>query len=363
MSYLDSLKSKLSGASVPDNLPSERKIEPVSHEKKTATQEPTENIKSNESPKINLVIPKENKQFFLSQTLIKAVTNQHGDYNDVCPRYINEVYIKKTHRVITEPMMHGIFGESLILGGGAQGQFINDLPRHKKTGEKLTAQLNIEEQAQRAKIWCAERCISIIPGINTQLPIIRKMPNGRLFRTELDLFPTPFLDDDGKLKLAVIDLKFTADVTSNWGDYCWGAPQFMDHLQPDSVYWILQDFDMELNIKYNPEKEEIYRMIFENKTHKKAIENEDVIFIYFVIGYKKQPLQEQVRFYHREYRETNGSLIRQTEFMERARKTIAQLNEWHAKGWPTKESDFCDKCPVAIKNGGFCDKGLNVKKI
>jgi len=361
MNYLDRLKSKLSmhdDKLVPESIPGT-----ISNDSLQDDVHIDDKPKAAKKPSETLLLTDNSKQFFLSQTLIKEITNKQGDYKEVCPRYVNEVKIKKNYRYITEPMLHGIFGESLILGSGAKGQCVTDLPKHKTTGEKLIPQRNIEEQAIRAKLWCAERFISIIPGINTQFPIVKKMPNGRLFKTEFDIFPTSFLDDDGNLKLAIIDLKFTSDVNSNWGNYSWGAPQFMDFLQADSSYWLLQDFDMDLNIKYHPEKEQIYRMIFENKAHKKAIENENIIFIYFVIGYKAQPLNEQVKFYHREYREANGSLIRQTEFFERARKTIAQLNEWHGLKWPVLKSSFCTKCPVSVKNGGYCNEGSTVTKV
>ncbi len=363
--YLESLKKKLEKKEVtPENTTQELPQDTskaISEEVDLDTEKKESAL---EVPKTApaLIVPDVEKRFFLTQTLIKEITDKHGEYKQVCPRYIYENFITKQYRTVTLPMMHGIFGESLVLGGGARGQKLEDLPRHKKSGEKLTAQLNIEEQARRFPLWCSEKGISVIPGINTQVPIAKRLNKNVIVRTEIDLFPTPFLME-GKYMLSVMDVKFTADVNSRFGDYCWGAPEFVDHLQADMTYWLLQDFDMELNVKLNPEKQEIYKSIFENEAVSKMIKNEDIVFIYFIIGYKKQPLYEQVNFIYRSYREANGSLLRQDEFKERARKTLAQLSEWKAQNWPAKEDNYCDKCPVSQKNGGYCTQFNKIKTI
>lgn len=360
MSYFDSLKSKLSGVPSPDNSSPEAVTSVESHDNTKVDIEPTE---KKEVVKTPLIVPKEEKQFFLSQSLIKEVTDQHGNFKEVCPRVVYEKFITKKYREMSMPMLQGIFGETLILGSGARGQSVTDLPRHKRTGEKLIDQKRIEEQALRTPIWIAEKMMSIIPGVNTQIPITKRYKGNILFRTEIDIFPTPFLDDDGKLKYAVVDLKMTGDVNAEFGYSPWGAPQFVDHCQADATYWLLQDFDMELNLKFNPEKEEIYKMIFENKSLIKAIENEDVIFVYFIIGYKKEPLDQQIAFIQRLYRDESGSDLRQREFHERVRKTIAQLKQWHEEGWKPMQNDKCSSCPVLTKNGGYCDQGNSIKKI
>ena len=364
-SYLDSLKKKLSEKEQNEKPPVSKEEQGQSSKIKAETTSDTEEKKSaleglKKAPM--LIVPNTEKQFFLSQTLIKEITDRHGEYKEVCPRYIYENYITKQYRRVTVPMMDGIFGETLVLGGGARGQKLTDLPRHKKTGEKLTAQKNIEEQATRFPIWCNQKGISVIPGVNTQVPITKRLKDKVLVRTEIDLFPTPFLFED-KFVLSVIDVKFTSDINSSWGDFCWGKPEFVDHIQADMTYWLLQDFDMELNLKFNPEKEEIYRNVFENSSIKKMIENEDIYFIYFIIGYKKQPLEEQVNFIYRSYREPNGSLLRQEEFKERARKTLAQLSEWRAQNWPARENNYCGQCPVSKLNGGYCTQYQKIKSI
>lgn len=312
--------------------------------------------------------PKKEKQFFLTQSLIKDVTTWNGEYTENCPRLVYEKFITGQYRYTSDSMLEGIFSETLFLGGGAKGQKVVDLPRHKKTGEKLSAQKNIEEQARRFDLWCASKGISIIKGVNTQVPIVKKFNEKINIRTEIDLFPTPFLYK-GEYKLAVIDVKLTGNIHNTKGSFCWGAPHFIDHLQADLTYWLLEDFDMELNIKHNPEKEEVYKTIFENDTIKNVIKNKDLMFIYFIIGYKAQPLDEQVLFYHREYfepgesRNPNSVPKRQREWRERARKTLAQLNLWHQKNWKPEPSNLCIKCPVNKKNGGYCDKGSEIQTI
>jgi hypothetical protein len=369
-SYLDKLKKNLSGVNhAPETSPVElphgdlNAIDPELGQYPVTEKEAFKSPEKAVLEEVNtLIVPDTDKRFFLSQTLIKAITDKSGDIKNVCPRFIYESYIQKKYREVTKPMMEGIFGETQVLGGGAKGQKVTDLQRHKKTGEKLQAQKNIEEQAIRFKKWCTEKGINVIPGYNTQVPVAKRFQNRVIIRTEIDLFPTPFIDKDG-IKLAVMDIKFTADVNSRFGDYCWGAPEFMDHIQADLTYWLLKDFDMELNIKLNPEKEEIYRAIFENDTIRKMIDEEQIFFIYFVIGYRKEPLDEQVKFIHRNYREPNGSLFRQNEWQERARKTLAQLSFWKSQNWPPLTDSHCDKCPVSQRNGGYCDKFQELKTI
>ena len=360
MNYFDKLKKEVSDAETgkADQEPKstavdmEQKPSPAKKEKeKPAQKDIIEHIKQ-QKPLVQKS-HKTSNEFFLSQTVIKRVTDRGGEYREVCPRAFYEMYIQKAYREVTLPMLHGIYGETQVLGGGAKGQKVTDLPRHKKTGEKLTAQLNIDEQVHRVPMWLNEKGISIIPGVNTQVPIVKRFDKNTLIATEIDIFPSPFLHN-GKFNLAVIDLKFTSDINTKFGSFCWGAPEFIDHIQADMTYWLLQDFDMELNIKYNPEKEAIYRSIFENDAISKMIEGEQIIFVYFIVGYKAQPLEEQRVFVIRSYRDPNGGLFRQNEWKERARKTLAQIEEWKAKGWPPLEDTWCSKCPVSHTNGGYC---------
>lgn len=363
-SYFQKLREKMSGAQIPDTPPEEPTKEAPKEEPKE--QPIVKEVVKDKEVKSKLIVPKEPKQFFLTQTLIKEVTDKTGDLReDICPRAIYEQFITKKFRHVTPPMMEGIYGETLMLGGGAKGQKVIDLPRHKKTGEKLKAQRSIEEQALRFPIWCNEKGISVIKGVNTQLPIVKRLDGDDkvLIRTELDLFPTPFfMSNKDSYVPAIIDLKMTANVQSEWGDYCWGAPEFIDHIQADMAYWMIQDFDMELNLKFNPEKEEIYQSVFGNKAMRKMIESEKFVFVYFIVGYKKEPLEEQVNFIYRAYRDPNGSDFRQREWKERARKTLAQLSEWRANNWPPLEGNRCQKCPVNQENGGYCNV-QSIKKV
>ena len=368
MSYLDKLKSKIASGDNNADIKTKEAVSSVvsrnddvspSNEggaPKSTINEPKEEITK------PTILKEETKQFFLSQTLIKRITDQNGNYKEVCPRQIYEEFILGKYKHTTLPMLEGIYGETLCLGGGARGQKVVDLPRHKKNGEKLTAQLNIEEQARRFPFLCNQYGMSIIPGVNTQVPIVKMFGKNRYIRTEIDIFPSPFLFEDN-FGLSVIDLKFTSDVNSTFGDFGWGAPEYLDHCQADITYWLLQDFDMELNIKHFPHKEQVYRSVFENPTIKKMIENEDISFLYFILGYKKQPLEEQVKIIKRGYRDDNGSLFRQKELQERIRKTYAQLNEWALSGWPPQEGDRCFKCLVNKANGGYCDKAPQIKSV
>jgi len=373
--YLEQLRKKLAGANetVPANTLDETPIEAtegVQEESDTNVLTPIEVIKKAIPPipgTGKLVVKDAEKRFYLTQTLIKEITTKHGYYrDDACPRAIYEKYMAKNPimEVTTEPMQAGIYGETLILGGGARGKVVDGLSLNKKTNQKRKHQLNIEEQALRAPIWCLKKGISIHKGINTQVPIAKYFdPDKKIIvRTEIDLFPTPFIHNDN-LEIAVMDLKFTGDIYSDFGDYSWGKPEFLDHLQADMTYWLLQDFDWELNVRLHPHKEEIYEAIFKNDVIIDAIQNEKIMFIYFVIGYIKQPLETQCAFVYRSYRENNGSLLRQNEWKERARKTLIQLSQWREKDWEPLPSNNCIKCPLAKANGGYCDKAINIQQV
>lgn len=368
-SYFEELKKRLANEQADKNKGVADSAAPSnenSPQVEQTTYPKTAPVKTAETaPKTEIKKP---KQFYLSQSLIKEITTWNGDYTEVCPRLVYEKFITGNYRYTTDAMIQGIFGETLVLGGGARGQEVRDLPRHKKTGEKLSAQKNIEEQSRRFNLWCAQKGISVIPGVNTQVPIVKRFNERTLIRTEIDLFPTPFLYQ-GEYKMAVMDIKYTGDVNNTSGPFCWGAPQFIDHLQADITYWLLEDFDMDLNIEHNPHKEEIYRTIFGNETIQKVIKEKGLMFVYFIIGYKKQPLEEQVLFLHREYYEIGESRNpatmpkRQREWQERARKTLAQLNMWHQQGWKPEPGNICLKCPVNKVNGGYCDMAPELRTI
>lgn len=367
--YLENLKKRLQGQPEQNNTGMDYKSSPteafkveVAANTSAATSAPTE---AELKPKEDIKAP---KQFFLTQSLIKDITTWNGEYNEVCPRLIYEKFITGAYRYTTDSMLEGIFGETKVLGGGARGQEVHDLPRHKKTGEKLTAQKNIEEQSKRFDYWCASKGISVIRGVNTQVPIVKAFNDKIFIRTEIDLFPSPFLYK-GEFRLAVMDIKFTGDINNTSGNFSWGAPQFIDHLQADMTYWLLEDFDMELNIKHAPHKEEVYKTIFGNDTITNIIKNRELMFVYFIMGYKKQPLEEQILFLHREYYEPGESRSptsvpkRQREWKERGRKTLAQLNMWHQQNWKPEPGNQCVKCPVNKINGGYCDKAPELRTI
>ena len=111
--------------------------------------------------------------FFLSQTTIKEITNRHNEYNPICPRRFYELFIKRNYEFKSAAMLEGLCAESLMLGSSAKGQVLTDLPRHKKSNEKLSAQKNIEEQAIRFPIFCSSKGININKGVATQFPIAK----------------------------------------------------------------------------------------------------------------------------------------------------------------------------------------------
>lgn len=175
----------------------------------------------------------------------------------------------------------------------------------------------------------------------------------------IDVFPTPVLWK-GEWKLALLDVKFTGDVNSEFGEFCWGKPEYLDHLQADLYQFILgSDFDINLNKQMNKEFDVAvgYDNIFTPFVRERII-NRDFIFLYVVIGYKKDDLQNQFKVIERKFWNAPGSesAVRLRELQERIRKALLVLREYDASGWkPNALYSRCNKCSVSKYNGGPCD--------
>ena len=324
-----------------------------------------------EQPKINKEPKKRNKfpgKIIINQSLIKKLIDKYQNEVDFCPKYIKEcVMDRNCEQKPTNAMLAGKFFESLVLGSTTDSKAILDLPRKKLTkkrieelkakglpliGDKKIDQIRIEEQAERAKRRFEELGIEVYHGINTHQTIYKKWSDRYILSGELDLFPTPILYN-GIKRLAIIDLKLTADVHSTFGSFCWGKPQYMDHLQGDMYHYLIRDIDFDLN----PNMKEII-----TPKVQELIEFEEVIFLYWVWGYKKEPLEEQEIFLERTYRDESGTDFRQKELQERIRKAIAIIEREETFGWePKPVHDQCINCPHAIKNGGTCKLSVITK--
>ncbi len=304
---------------------------------------------------------KQDGYILINQSLIKKLVNKYQEEEQFCPRNIKECVMNKKYKdVPTEAMMAGKFFESHCLGGTTGTEPVLDLPRKRVSkkreaeliaagkpvlGEKTIDQVRLETQIERFKIKAKQLQTQIITGINTHVQVFKEWDKKYLLVGELDWFPTPIFYQ-GVLQLAMIDIKVTSNVESTFGKFCWGTPKYMDHLQADMYHYLVRNIDFELN----PHLIDLITPEVDN-----LIKSERILFLYWVWGYQKEPLEYQEKFVERSYRDENGSMFRQSELKERIRKAIAIIEREESFGWGTNPvPDICKTCPLNIINGGNC---------
>ena len=270
--------------------------------------------------------------FNISQSLIKQFTKKKYDgdveIKERCPYYIYTCYIAKTDKSLTtNAMLKGLFFEQLCLGRSATDEVIDDLPRKTRPpGEKTTDQIRIEEQAIEFQRLCSQYGIELSPD-NVQNKYKQLYKHD--FEDECEVYLTGVTDFEhpiyssvsNKLVDCVIDLKLTQKIDSTFGDYAWGNPVYIDHIQMDmynyltgkqGLYWV---FDYSVGKKndmfsHTPEQEDIDRLHF------------------------------------------------------RIRQTIIELMYDYKMEYPANGVyEICKLCPHNPRNGGNCVKACNIKQI
>jgi hypothetical protein len=297
----------------------------------------------------------------LNQSLITKFLYKGEERENTCPKNLYHLYIIKTHKYSTDSMRKGHFFETLCIGRGSGGQIQNDLPRKKLLkakelenikrkqlnlpllqGEKTSDQERIEQQAKRFKILCAKYQITPIEE-NTQTKVIipwHKNPDIYL-KMEFDIFPTAIMTDerikdnpsDTGLRLAIIDIKLTADLNSTYGEYCWGSPEYMDHSQGYMYHYGARQIINHVDL--NPHMTSILtRNVIE------LIREDNLRFYYWVFNYKKELLEDKLV-------KVNWDPTVENELHEMINKTINLIEYNERLGWPTKpDYKVCKECPV-----------------
>ena len=292
------------------------------------------------------------KQRPLSQSLISRLLYKGTEKELICPRRIYCIDIIKSHHYRTESMLKGSFFETLCIGRGVGGKITDDLKRKRLTkkqdidnqkrklnnlplllGEKTMDQIRIEQQAARFKILSAKYQISVLEE-NTQVHI--KIPWHKnpdiMLGLSFDIFPTAIITGSG-LKLAIIDLKLTADIHVTFGEYCWGAPEYLDVIQGMMYhYGARQVVD---HVALNPHMTELL-----TKPAVDLIKQNQLHFYYWVFNYKKETLEDKLI-------KVEWDNQREQELHEAIRKAVSLIEYYEALNWPTKP-DFrlCKECTV-----------------
>ena len=228
--------------------------------------------------------------FYLTQSALKDL-----EKTETCPfRWKKQWMDKEIQSKSTEAMDKGSYFEQLILGAGATGTIVSDLPR-LKNGDKSTDQIRIDQQAERVSRMLFDVNDPEFLGFNIihkQLEI--KVGNKKgTYDIVAEQHPTniPW----------ILDLKLCKDATSDYSEYGWGN----DWTQLDLVQLVhYQDIYTEfygirpktglIVVDYSPQKRVIFGEINisdEKRSEKNIRFNaaEEAITMYEAHGWSKVP--------------------------------------------------------------------------
>ena len=282
-------------------------------------------------------------ELIVSSSLIKELMYR-GTETDYCPSYIyNKYVLNQDMTIVSDAMAKGSYAETILLGGGARGKSTLDLPR-LRNGNKSIDQMRIDSQMELAKILTVKKQMHIYPNLNTQILLFKKI-NDVLCRGELDIFPTTIINDEGKLCVAIVDLKLTADLNTlknfQSDEALWGDYQNMDDTQSLMYLHLVRDIDWELNSHID---EDLKRMIM-------SIDEDEIRFFFWVFDYKKPMENLNNKLFEEVY-----TPMKKREIEERIRKvhSIFEYNNktssWGKRIPSTKSCKRCQDMECQFRN-------------
>lgn len=286
----------------------------------------------------------------LNSSLIKKFLYRGEERELICPFRILREDILKTDRYQSDSMTKGSYFETLCLGRGANDSITNDLPRKRLTkkqeienqkraaqgleplkGDKTLDQVRIDNQAVIFHELTDKYQVTVT-NRNTQVKLIipwHKDPEV-LISSEMDIFPTAIMTNDG-LRLAIIDLKLTADINTTFGEFCWGSPEYMDITQALLYLYCVRNLIDHIDL--NPHMRDLL-----TKPAINIISQDLLHFYYWVFGYKK--IQNKL------IRVTSDA-TRAVELYEAINKTLSLIEYYEALDWPAKPNyKLCNTCPI-----------------
>ena len=299
------------------------------------------------------------KKYPLTQSLISRFLYKGEERELFCPSKTYHIDMIHSHHYRTASMLNGSYFETLCIGSGAGGRITDDLPRkrlvkarelenikRKETGlpevkgEKTMDQIRIEQQAQRFKILCGKYQISAFEG-NTQIKV--KVPWHKnpdvLLSAEFDIFPSGIMTneklfpEDTGMRVAIIDLKLSADIDSKFGEYCWGSAEYLDIIQAMTYHYVARESIKHLDL--NPHLLDLLTKPVVNNIKENRLQ-----FYYWVFNYKKNTLDDRLI-------KIEWDLKREQELHEAIRKVVSLIEFYEAQSWPTKpQYKLCKECTV-----------------
>lgn len=240
---------------------------------------------------------------YINQTLIKTMAKEN-----FCPQKVYHINILSDKKYpASEYMLKGSYFETQCLGSATGGETINDLPR-LKSGAKTADHQRIDQQVEKFKELLKEYNINII---QKRINLLHEHDSDTILYGEIDFFGSIEDNELGFVPFAAIDLKLTASIHAQYGDFCWAYPYNMDHTQARMYSYLI-----EKNIQ---KKVPFYYMVFDYKPNPE----------YKIIRKKIEPLDE-------------------LEFSEALRKTQEKYRYYEAVRWdeyrPSAEN--CSNCPL-----------------
>lgn len=251
--------------------------------------------------------------FALSQSKIKKLTA-----DKLCPlRFLQCDLQEQYDSIPSAAMLRGQLFEYLAFGSLNREHQVPSLPRtsrNKITAEEKRVILQASEMKRLLPLYGMEL-------LDVCVPLSLEWEPGLMMNMLLDAFiwwnrePDPETGEE-LTGLYVLDAKLTGSVHNSYGDYCWGEPWNMNHLQAH-VYM-----------------ESAQRIL--SKHYGKPIK---VGFVYAVFDYSTKMEHKII--------EIRRSLINQGEMKELIRRGRETLQEIADEGFaPRPHYDLCKTCPV-----------------
>lgn len=288
---------------------------------------------------------------FISSSLIKSLFNHNNLREDICFKKIHAQFFEKVRSIPSEPQSYGLYFETKALGSGARNSKLEDLTR-KASGEKTAVQQRLDDQVEKLKLGLIEYFIQIVPEVNTQISLFKRIDESVIIQATYDIFPTPIYYRSEILPIAAVDLKVTKDMDNDFGEYCWGRPEDMDHTQLVLQNYILREFDITLNQRLSPEA--FRRGLIRNEMLDRF---NDVPVFYWVFEYGLKMRNQLIK--------VNIDPLKLSDLKEVIRKvSVLCWEQDNRLGWPAiPEYNNCKLCPLSYMNGGLCREAKIIKEV
>lgn len=247
-------------------------------------------------------------KFVIGTTVLKDLLADNP-----CPLKLYNKWWLGVDQPPTESMLRGSYFETLILGAGAKGKKVTDLPRNKDGSLKAaTKRINYIATEIWPKVMNEYELIMDMK----QVPLDQVLSDNFIMGTHLDILGRVMGEG------AIVDIKLSANINSTFGDYSWGEPHLMDHSQATMCTMLVEH-------KYN----------------------QTAPFYYFVFDYKPENEYKVIRKNVTEH--DKYELLRKLEIASEE-----YIRMFEAK-WPANPTfENCNKCLVTE-----CNKRIARKEI